>query len=639
MNSFGRLIVIFIVVFLLILKPLQYGADIQDTINEERAKSATQEFIHKICNSNELTKEDYETFLLDLSETGAIYTIDMKIGGVLEENTATFTSKIMNAAYFNQAEINTLSVSTIHNNHNDDCYFGTQHICSEYGGSCYTYRTTWVSHSHDSSCYMVHNHSWSTYIVDQSCFENRDCGNNKWVDRHYTYADCSGCGATYTVSGYATCTGCNRYYTVGPYSAPVSTSTLICTLEDGYLEEYYDKSCGMISGYFYDNGSDETDDPKCDRVVISIEPELSLQVVELGQSISNKCIATFLDGHQALIECSSNYQSAVGFQNITLSYQGLLYWAKNTEELNTTAIVKTLLFFECPVCDARYESNENGEDLGCPVCNNTLLGIRVTAIKTNYDVGEMIQLEVIAIYKDYEIEVTDWTSNYNAYISGEQTVTVHYQALSGDINVIVKNNVEKVCPECGEIYDTEMNPSCPYCSNEISYITAYIEKNELEIGEDLSLYIIVTYKDGHQEYYGSGFEITGYDKYTKGIQQVKVTYKDHEDSFTVNVVEDENQYKMCDNEHVYLLSKDGSDQGCPLCVFENEVSYRYIDVVYHEQLLSELYENGKLIFEAGDYISIQVTYKTSALGKVKDTILMRNTSYLEKSYVYGGKII
>lgn len=95
-----------------------------------------------------------------------------------------------------------------------------------------------------------------------------------------------------------------------------------------------DRGPCLKKGKYYDSTGKEVS-PICDKVVVSISATNPNQTVDKGKPIITTATATYLDGHKAIVNCSSNYNpNLVGKQTVTLTYTGLVGNAKTTGTRN-----------------------------------------------------------------------------------------------------------------------------------------------------------------------------------------------------------------------------------------------------------------------------------------------------------------
>lgn len=76
MDSFSKIISIFLAVILMFLSPLLYMAQKQDTMSQLFVSSETTGFIDNIKNSGYVSKSMYEDFIKKIDKTGNLYQIE-----------------------------------------------------------------------------------------------------------------------------------------------------------------------------------------------------------------------------------------------------------------------------------------------------------------------------------------------------------------------------------------------------------------------------------------------------------------------------------------------------------------------------------------------------------------------------------
>jgi hypothetical protein len=161
---------------------------------------------------------------------------------------------------------------------------------------------------------------------------------------------------------------------------------------------------------------------------------------------------------------------------------------------------------------------------------------------------------------------------------------------------------------------------------------------QIQCGSELSLAIVLIYKDGHRIITYNGWTVEGYQSDVLGIQLLNVSCQGLHTSITVEVVNFLSK-TTCPNGHVYYLNEDGSDLGCPYCNdVENAThSQHYMSCAYTDTILEEVYANGIYYFEDGDYITISVTSKsTSYLRKLQN--MFNFITLVPAKYSYGGQV-
>ena len=150
----------------------------------------------------------------------------------------------------------------------------------------------------------------------------------------------------------------------------------------------------------------------------------------------------------------------------------------------------------------------------------TVVSISVTNNQENYEVGDPLDLTVVATYSDDTTkEVTDYdVTGYDTENPGTQTVVITYEGQSDTVEIVVNVPV---------IVDLTV------IDNKAS--TGY------EVGEELDITVKANYSN-HVSYAVEDYEVTGFDNYGIGKQTISVTYEDKAASLEVLVNEPENLF-------------------------------------------------------------------------------------------------
>lgn len=95
LNSFNKIIGIFVAVVLMFIFPLMYNAQKQDMISQVYVSNETTEFINNIKNKGYITKNMYHSYVSKINGTGNLYNIEIihshkKIEPLYEEDTGEF---------------------------------------------------------------------------------------------------------------------------------------------------------------------------------------------------------------------------------------------------------------------------------------------------------------------------------------------------------------------------------------------------------------------------------------------------------------------------------------------------------------------------------------------------------------------
>lgn len=546
MNAFGRVIAGILAALMLFIFPLQYIAAGQEQIIDNHVHSITTEFVEEVLLQGYLTKDRYLYYINELEDTNRLYDVEFihskpiigyKLGyyGHDTNNEKNPVSKVRavdkadnDTIVKNQIQFQLLSTHV----HTDACYNGDKHTHSGYGGSCYTYysNTYWVNHTHTSSCYTSsHNHN-------SSCYTNRHCSG--YITSSYT---CSSCGSAFA-SHASIGARCGYYVDVLNCNIPI-VNVLTCTLGDGYWagSSGYNLTCGKTAGSYYRGNTLVS--PTCSQVVTSIIPTRGIQQIIQGDDILTTATATFLDGHVATVNCTSDYIGVVGNQAVNLSYNGIVYNAKTT---GTVTCVMTII----------TEPKTLPEELV------------VTPSSYSVSNGSEPTYEVKVIYDDgtQKILTSDYVKEGFTKGAGKKVVTFTYtennKTVSTSISFIVNRNI-KTCMN-GHVYeldDYDTDHGCPFCAETIKYIKVAPEYIIVKKGSSLPIQLTVTYLDGYSESIDTGW-ISDFDSNKPGNQLVTITYEGKSAYVSVTVIEDFICH-ICGTE--YEANVDGIDPGCPIC--------------------------------------------------------------------------
>lgn len=390
------------------------------------------------------------------------------------------------------------------------------------------------------------------------------------------------------------------------------------------------------NGHEYKLNDDGSDDgcPYCATSIKSIISSETYVKRELGASLNLEILAVYMDNHTEYVNgWTSNYNPyQLGLQNVTIKYG----------DYETTVTVKVIKYYTCNECGATYQSDNDGNDPGCPYCSNRVVDLRVDLKKSIYYLGEELEIDVYAVYKDREVKLDDWTSNYNKYSIGKQLISVYYEYYSVEFEIEVASKDYIVCPICGYEYSALDYDSCPQCYRTVVGIKARNQniENIVKQGENPDLIIEVKFRDGHIEETNKDYKIYNFNTMIIGEQSVIVGYKNFTCTLIINVVSAKLNKKACDNGHFYYLNADGSDPGCPYCAkeLENKEILTYIDTMYLDEILEILYRDGKIDLRQGTLVSITVTKKTVSMTSRAQNLFNTMKSKSNSSYTCGGEV-
>lgn len=424
----------------------------------------------------------------------------------------------------------------------------------------------------------------------------------------------------------------------GNYTVTLSYTVqgMTCYTQVNLTVENLSKLCNVCGNPYFLNDNDyDTGCPYCKTTIDHIYLSNYDLTQKYGQTLELAVYVVYKDGHtEAVTGWTSTYNAYnVGDQIVTVTYG----------DYSDKLIVRIEATVQCPICGYSYSLNTDGSNPGCSICKEKVSSIRATPEYSLVENGGKLELTVEATYVDGHKEVvTGWNSNFLNYRLGSQSVTITYQGQTTQVTVeVIKDEHLIACEICGNTYDRNTDTNgCPYCSTSIDHIEAYLlsDGSKVQLGSDLKLRIIITYKDAHRSLAYSGYAVENYEKNKLGRQTVQVEYKGHHSTLKIEVVNTIEKV-VCQNGHVYSLNEDGSDPGCPYCSDTTTAKgISYINVIYTSNILETLYTTGSYEIPAGDYFTIVVTKEHRAFT-VRNSFLMYS-DFLgpNKKFTYGGEV-
>lgn len=364
--------------------------------------------------------------------------------------------------------------------------------------------------------------------------------------------------------------------------------------------------------------------PLCSQVVMNIAATNPVQTVNKGGSIITTATATYLDGHTATVNCTSNFNpNLVGTQTVTLTYSGLVGNAKTTGT-RTCTISVTVVDQNAPsslsvvpsattvyngtqpayTVTLTYDNNttkvltsaqytktgwSTGPGVNTVVFSYTENGKTVTAsvkitVKPNLSSISAapataymeryteVSLAVTARYEDGTSKpVTGWNiSGLNKANLGSQLVTITYtenNITKTTTATVIVTNVTKICPICGTRYEMDAqdrDSGCPVCNSKIISIIASPISVTVSKGEVLPITVQAVYLAGTRSV------VTGwtsnYAANVLGLQEVTITYQGMQTTIMADVRDNRKTCPICSKS--YPINEDGTDPGCPSCTTE-----------------------------------------------------------------------
>lgn len=669
----GRLIAGMLIVACLIMLPLRQYALSERATYENVIQAAVDRCTDRVGATSKFTVQDFEELSRALYNTGTVYDIELEVGR--------FTEDLRNVRLPDPEVIKYLLGEGIPEW--EICCRADEVEC-DCVGMDRTMRTV-AAHVHTQNCYIGHNHQacgctfdgkvWScgiasndTYPICDSVVVSADWAKTQTIESGHGAAILEGGqfdnsilltmmdGSVKNVKGKVMAFDdvtagtktvamvYNAYYDTA-YNNLKTTRTFSVTVtvkEEG-------RTC-PICGLSYDRNPDGSDPgcPYCHNKIIDVTANPYNVYATVGDAHALDglaMIAQYADGHTEEVPYTSDFDASVaGLSYITATIKGaerVSYTDRGTvkevaiadNEKTAQAAVRLSTTFTCPVCLTDYTCALDGSDPGCPYCNDRVMDLRIVPVKTEYDEGEPLEINVFAVFRNGETKLDDyaWYSDYNPWQQGVQKVNVFHENLIETIEVKVADPYQKVCPVCGNVFDTRVDMSCPVCDATIVGLEVSAVPTVYTYGEDLTLTVWVEYQSGAKVLLSGGYIVEGYDEYyTEAPQTVTVSYKGVSDSVVVSVMpktEIPTNIVVCPNGHFYELNQDGTDPGCPYCAGAGEVDgslggVYFTDMMYTSEVLAWLDAYGFIEFEKGDSFTIRVIPKHKTLAhKVSDIFI------------------
>ncbi len=570
-NYFEQIVDIVLTIAIIFLVPLIYFGQKSDIIIQTLASESTISFGNEIRSKGYLSKDMYDNFLMDLSNTGLLYEVDLEqrhtvyepeyrmrtADEIIEEQDKAYTGSNIytyrpvrtEIPYVNDpvnngtlnSETNESVLASAVNTpasashvHTDDCYGGHRHD----GAMSYT-----TLHKHDTNC-LKYAAAYLTYATCYNCskryLENQvfyywDDNNNRAVfSSGHTYTKCWYCDSTRGGYGQATTTA-------------------------------YGWSCGFNKDIDGDGYTDDVGKEVAYSYTLSAPPpqyyrypslnDGSNQIVNKGMTYKNGCYTYHLHGYIPMYSNSwhpspygpLNDIAGVGGaeNNCRLPDRFTFYlWHDDYGDMYTQITYKTEIQADESVL-FKFESCYGFDNnLWCP---RTLTWSQLY----NYFLYSSRFLDFCRTY---------YKSDYLYGISSSDLI------LKTSYNT---NNVNKCSltsgwyPNCGQTQSTNLS-----CDKLMISITPTHPVQTVAIGDPLITTVTATYADGSTKVLvaTSTFSTNAIIQNT----QAPLTYTYSVDgisyfkscNITVTVIP---RSKTCVNEHMYNLKTDGSDPGCPYC--------------------------------------------------------------------------
>lgn len=318
----------------------------------------------------------------------------------------------------------------------------------------------------------------------------------------------------------------------------------------------------------------------------------------------------------------AGFSYGAGTKTVSFTY------TENEVTVSATVVILVRRNTKTCVNGHTYELDDYDNDYGCPVCVTILKSISAAPEYLTLKKGSDLPIMLTATYMDEHTGIisSGWTSSFDNTKLGNQLVTVSYEGKTAFVSVQVVESL--VCPICGREYEPGIDgtdPGCPVCSKLAVSIAATPEKQVVPIGEELSLEVAATYKDGHHEYVDDWS--SNFNPFKVGTQKVSVFYESVTTEITVIVEsETETTCPVCGTVYNPILYPNG----CPSCsqIVEG-IEARLRNGGTQVQLGSELsltiiqiYKDGHRVITYNDWIA--EGYRPEESGEQEITVYWRD---------------
>lgn len=580
MDVFGKICAAIILVYLVVLNPLQYIYEINHGYKSSYIDTRCLEFVNQVLSSGRFTLDDYQELKERLEQTGDVFEISLL-----------HTHPVSGSIGKEEMESMLYPVPPLEN----ECEEEKTRVLHEIKANMITTTVEKYSELPIQNLVLIYTDGTSEIVMDG------------WVVEGYQYDQ----AGEYQVKIQYTKDGITKDTFVLVRVTNLMTTCMYCNEEYEMNDDDTAGSC-----------------PNCSKVIHYIEVDRKYIEVEKGEPLSLLVTAVFEDGHREYIkDWTSNYDpEKIGLQIIYIQYQ----------EYQVRVEVNVRNHKTCPIC--KKSLPDDVEDFSCPYCREELVEITVLPTHQEVNYGENPKINVIGCYRDgHKDELIEYTSDFDPYRIGTQIVQISHGPITAQIQVDVCPTME-VCSICKRVYSQEQSMmGCPYCSKEMIGIEAYLvsDGDKVQLGSDLNLRIVIIYQDLSRVLKFSGYTYENYDKNVLGKQRVTVHYQGKQAMLDIEVVNTLTK-NVCAKGHVYFLGGDGNNWSCPYCNgMYGDLEKTYTIIKTTEEILEELSREGEYLITSGDSFTVKVenkSQKSSILCKIAPTNLLLQ----ERRYTYGG---
>ena len=552
MDAFGRIIAVLLAAILIFVYPLQYLAMNQEIVLDNQVHSETTEFTDEIMLQSYLTLEMYTNYLEQLNATNQLYEIEFihskliegyDTGSILipqleeqmlQTSVRTVEKKVLGATYSKESfsllatHIHTVACYAGHNHTASGCNYHSHSGNTSTGGSCYQ---SAYYHSHSSS---------------NGCYTSSSCGGT--VSYYNTgrsgsyYCEICKKNVTLTEYGRRCSKGCSYWGSTSIRACghsstnPSSTSTcsnsvskLTCASSTS-VPISYNLSCSQSTGYTCGYSNDNN--PLCATLVSNISATNTSQTVIKGIGIITTALATYLDGHTATVNCTSNYNGMVGTQTVTLTYP-----------VSKTCSITVITKPNINICTAELgHPDYSGELAQCPICRE-IAGISFSNSSVPYTGLQQ------------GVTVTSSTGATSVVYYNNSTVKP-IAAGNYAVKIYVKiNGTEWIAKTATFTIYRVLSSITPNMSTLAIYRGASFPITSLQLNYNNETFETIT----------SGWVITGFNTKTIGTQNVTISYGEPSAVSTSIIITVKRNIITCVNGHTYELDDYDTDHGCQVC--------------------------------------------------------------------------
>ncbi|MFT4145747.1 MAG: hypothetical protein QM644_14940 [Mobilitalea sp.] len=518
------------------LFPLVYFSLKQDAVRNIDVEVGTSNLLNEIEYRGYLSKEMYEDYQEELSNTGLLYTINLKHERIVYEPIYRFRTsgeviEDQDNSYTGSNDYHYYPISTDKPIVNDPVNSGT--LNTETNASVLASAVNIPAsptHIHSDACYLgtKHTHTGSntlgtgcyaggTYVSGSSCSNASILGS---VYLSTQYIPCyTWCGGAVEVKIYSINITCSSGHSTSKVFREevnkIGTHKPDCNVESVWMSVpttcgvsnpgTYSLNCGKTAGAYYDGNTQIS--AICNQFVTSIVPTHPIQTVAIGDPLITTVRASYMDGSEKVVVANSTFLADNPVQNkidiLTYSY------SIGTNAYSKTSNVTVSVIPRNKTCSNghTYNLNNDGSDPGCPYCKAWLKKLEIATPAsgnlTIYSGTTLVQngVTLLATYLDgrTELLMNEYVDNLDMGYIGVQNVTVSYKGLNVTLSVANKRKLIE-CSTCHrryELYPDGSDPGCPYCAaltpiftGEITeyYVDNYTEEILKELYEGAGIY-------------------------------------------------------------------------------------------------------------------------------------------------------